>query len=241
MTAVAPFLILHVALAIPPGALPPRTLAAAVAEAAAIWARYGVVVDVAGHCEAPSDDTAQLAVAVVTGSDTSGAPFLRPPLGAIRFDPDGAPAPEITLFLGAIQRFVSTARVLGVDDARWPGGLRERIVGRAAGRVLAHEIGHYLLRTPRHDTVGLMRSMRSADDFASPARGAFELSKATAARLAQAQTQAPTQTPTPTQAQAQAQMQAQAGEQLAWRTAHKHEGPAVAGPSNRTRLKAEKR
>jgi hypothetical protein len=185
MLAVAPFLLLHIALAIPPRALPPLTAATAVAEAAAIWARHGVVVDVAAPCERAADDATLLAV-VVTPARTLHAPSRQPALGAIQFDEAGAPAPTITLFLGDLLRFVESARILGAGAPAWPTGLRERAVGRAAGRVIAHEIGHYLLQMPEHTATGLMRAGHSADEFVSPAREGFELSEEAAARLARA-------------------------------------------------------
>jgi hypothetical protein len=43
--AIVAALLLHLTLAVPPKALPPVTLAHAVAEAAALWAPYGVAVD----------------------------------------------------------------------------------------------------------------------------------------------------------------------------------------------------
>jgi hypothetical protein len=181
MPVVAPLLLLHVALTIAPGTLPPRIAAAAVAEAAAIWRPQGVVVDAGEPCRDPADDTVVLTV-VVTPPRTVHPPFAAPPLGAIEFDGD-APAPTITVFLGNITRFIATARVLGAAEPAWPTVLRERIVGRAIGRVVAHEIGHYLLRMRQHTRTGLMRAMHSADDFVSPVRTGFELSRAEAGWL----------------------------------------------------------
>jgi hypothetical protein len=50
--------------------------------------------------------------------------------------------------------------------------------------VIAHEIGHYLLEMPEHTATGLMRAAHSADEFVSPARDGFELSREAAARIA---------------------------------------------------------
>jgi hypothetical protein len=175
--------LLHIALAIPPGAgLRPLALATAIAEAAAIWAPYGVAVDLAGHCDASVPDTALLRVEVVTARRASSGGF-RPPLGAIVFD-DGEPSQVITVFLADIDHFLSTAHVLGFNHELWPTLLRDRALGRVAGRVIAHEIGHYLLQTRQHDASGLMRAMQSADDFVAPVRAGFALSKPTEARFA---------------------------------------------------------
>src|SRR5437667_187922 len=61
----AAVLLLHVALAVPPGALPPATVAYAVAEAAVIWAPYGVIVDAAGPCDPIAGDAMLVTVAIV--------------------------------------------------------------------------------------------------------------------------------------------------------------------------------
>ncbi|MBI3402415.1 MAG: hypothetical protein HY048_13420 [Acidobacteria bacterium] len=44
--------------------------------------------------------------------------------------------------------FIEHARVLGASETQWPRAMRERIFGRVMGRVLAHEIGHFVLGTP---------------------------------------------------------------------------------------------
>jgi hypothetical protein len=106
------------------------------------------------------------------------------PLGAIAFAPDGAPAPAITVFLTDIERLVTSAHVLGLSEWQWPPTLRDQLIGRALGRVLAHEIGHYLLRSKGHTADGLMRPQQLADDLISPSRHHFRLTPADAARLA---------------------------------------------------------
>lgn len=53
-----------------------------------------------------------------------------------------------------------------------------------AGRVLAHEIGHFLLRIPRHSAFGLMQAHHSANDFASPDKVRFVLAPIDVRRLA---------------------------------------------------------
>src|SRR5689334_8058989 len=89
--------LIRIALAIAPGALPPTPLAAAVDEAAAIWAPYGVVVDADGHCEVGADRTRVVEVDVLAGAERSLPPLGRPPLGAIQFDEAGAPMPAIRI------------------------------------------------------------------------------------------------------------------------------------------------
>jgi hypothetical protein len=174
-------LLLHISLAVPRNAVPPATLAYAVAEAAAIWAPYGVIVE-ADPCSPITGDAAQLTVAIVTTASRL-APGWRGPLAAIAFGPDGAPAPTIMIYLTDILQLTRSAGTLGAQESRWPDALRQRIVGRVIGRVIAHEIGHYVLQTPQHTTTGLMRPVHSADALVAPSRHAFELTPANQARV----------------------------------------------------------
>lgn len=51
----------------------------------------------------------------------------------------------------------------------------EILIGRALGRALAHEVGHYLLRSKGHTARGLMRAVRPGDEFLGLSRLGFEL------------------------------------------------------------------
>jgi hypothetical protein len=51
----------------------------------------------------------------------------------------------------------------------------ETLIGRALGRALAHEVGHYLLRSKLHTPRGLMRAVLSGDEFLALSRDGFEL------------------------------------------------------------------
>jgi len=51
----------------------------------------------------------------------------------------------------------------------------DHTLGRALGRVLAHEIGHLLLGAPFHDEVGLMRAVFYPNELAEPDRAPFRL------------------------------------------------------------------
>ena len=56
-------------------------------------------------------------------------------------------------------------------------------LGRALGRVLAHEIGHVLLGAPYHDTAGLMRDSFRPEELGEPDRGPFRLTCSSVDRL----------------------------------------------------------
>jgi hypothetical protein len=174
-------LLLHVALAVPTT----RTVSSgiirgAVAEAAAVWAPYGVAVEAAGG---PAGRGTVLTVVPIETRHAAGMPAWRGALGAITFASDGAPVPAITLYVTDIEEFVIGARLFRGFGRFWPRALREELLGRVLGRVLAHEIGHYLLRSPRHAADGLMRPLQLADDLVEPTRHRFALTAADAARL----------------------------------------------------------
>ena len=174
-------LLLRVALALPPaGQVSAVILHAAVVEAADVWAPYGVSVAAAG---AADEGGVVLPVVLIESRGLPVLPGWRGALAAIRFTAAGAPTPAITVFLTDIEQFVAGARVLSAPGWRWPQRLRDQVFGRVLGRVLAHEIGHYVLRSPDHAADGLMRSQQLVDDLASPSRGRYMLTAADVARL----------------------------------------------------------
>jgi hypothetical protein len=63
---------------------------------------------------------------------------------------------------------------------------RDQMQGRVLGRALAHEIGHYLLRSRNHSPAGLMRALQPASDLVAPDRRLFRLSADEATRLVSA-------------------------------------------------------
>lgn len=188
-------LLLHVTLAVPPTpAITPAVVHAAVAEAAGVWAPYDVAIDAAAPfdraqgrpCGHANDDSIVLTVVTIispAGTRRSAVTSAwRGALGAITFA-DGTPTPAITLFLTDIEQFTAGAHMFGARQWQWPQSLREQLLGRVVGRVLAHEIGHYVLRSPEHSADGLMRSLQYADDLVSPSRHRFTLTPSEAARL----------------------------------------------------------
>jgi hypothetical protein len=182
-------LLLHVAITVP-HSFSPAVARIAVAEAADIWVPYGVTIDLAGPCGWASDQSTVLNLVAAEGNPAGrreswafGAGQWQRPLGAITFAPDGTPAPTITVFVGDLIELVSRSHVLGADQARWPRKLHDLILGRALGRVLAHEVGHFLLRTRQHTAAGLMRSVQRAGDLVEPSRRGFTLSPVETARV----------------------------------------------------------
>lgn len=77
-----------------------------------------------------------------------------------------------------------TARgVAGEWDSRQPPTVPDAMLGRALGRVLAHELGHLLLALNRHRSSGLMRASFKHRDLADNRGRPFKLSSKDVERL----------------------------------------------------------
>src|SRR4051794_30558946 len=82
-------------------------------------------------------------------------------VGSIRVTGNG-PEPSIVLYPNVIAALVTDAARLGGNDPALSPAFRDVTVGRVLGRALAHEIGHYLLRSRSHSPRGLMRMRQPA-------------------------------------------------------------------------------
>jgi hypothetical protein len=144
--------------------LPPAIQGLAADEAARVWAPYRVAITLrkipAVASSAPEGAVLSVRLAALAPRMTeSSSPF-----GSIRFV-DGRPEPLVLLHYEAIGRAVAGSGALGLRQEQWPAGLRDRMLGRIVGRVLAHEIGHFVLRSPRHASRGLMRPNQSVAEL----------------------------------------------------------------------------
>jgi len=146
--------------------------ASAMAEVAGIWAAYGVDVRASSENDEGRDGAVRLVVAL---ADYRAKHLAAGALGSILFV-DGVPGPAIVIYPKAIDALVSSATVMGLNDRQLTTGLRDFIVGRVFGRALAHEIGHYLLRSQSHSGEGLMRALQFTPDLVGQDRQLFALS-----------------------------------------------------------------
>ena len=160
----------------------PAIEASAMKEAARIWAEYGVAVSTIAACRHGGGDDAVGLLVTFTAS-----PDPRPQggtLGSIRFT-DGVPEPAITMYPDAVAAIVASMRFTS-DVLYSQPPFRDQMLGRVLGRALAHEIGHYLLRSRNHSPAGLMRALQPAADLVAPDRRGFRLSADEVTRLVSA-------------------------------------------------------
>ena len=123
-----------------------------------IWRQQGVLPELTASAMRPGGLRL-----VFSGSSTRvspGGPNLCS-LGVIHFI-NGAPEPELTVSLTAVREFVRQAH------PEWSPGVQTLIAARIAGRVAAHELGHYLLADSKHRRTGLMRAQFDGSDLLAP-------------------------------------------------------------------------
>jgi hypothetical protein len=134
-----------------------RTIAGGVRD---IWRPYiDVVFGAAGDLRRTiEDDQLQLVITdrLAAGADGS--------LGWIAFV-NGQPARTITVSRGAAEKLAVRASWAGKRLNDFPRRIREQFVDRAIARSIAHEIGHYLLRSKTHAAEGLMRERFTVDEI----------------------------------------------------------------------------
>jgi hypothetical protein len=156
---------------------PPAFVTAAIEEAADIWAAYGVEIRMAGTNDAEDDRAVRLAVTLASPQQrmATGA------LGSIVFT-DDEPEPAIKLYPAAASTLIEAVGA-SRRESTWPAGPRDRVLARVLGRALAHEIGHFLLRSKSHSRGGLMRAEQIGSDLMDPDHRGFALSPEEVRRL----------------------------------------------------------
>ena len=156
----------------------PKLQATAMKEAAGIWSAYGVDVQAAGAGESGRNGAIRLTVTIAEHPDPQGVIGT---LGSIGFV-DDVPEPAIVMYPNTIATLVSDAQ-FGGFDLHTPSAFRDFLQARVFGRALAHEIGHFLLRSRDHSAAGLMRAAQRANDLVAANRHRFELTTNEVTRL----------------------------------------------------------
>jgi hypothetical protein len=120
------------------------------AEAEGIWAPTGVRLE----CRRGVwKDEAERPAIVVTIDDREAPADRAGAIGWLTFTSDG-PSSLIHLLRAASERLLRNTP--GLNDATIAS--HEALIGRALGRTLAHELGHYFFRSKLHTPRGLMRA-----------------------------------------------------------------------------------
>ena len=152
-----------------PGTMDPMVLARVRAEVDAIWNRYRI--DVVWEPPRESDEQAlpDLWVQFVDARTPSARRERGLAIAWLPFD-NGTPTHRIQVSKKAAATILATTSWAGGRRAllHGPERLRTDALGRIVGRALAHEIGHYLLASPRHAERGLMQAVLHPRDLVSP-------------------------------------------------------------------------
>lgn len=99
------------------------------------------------------------------------------PLGWVLFSDEHTPANVIHLSYSNTIELIR--RSVGFEGGyeRLPRVERYTLMGRALGRALAHELGHYLTGSQDHAGKGLMRARRAGGEFLGPGRFNFRVER----------------------------------------------------------------
>ena len=139
------------------------------AETDAIWKPAGIAFDWHRVTSTEAPGQRHLAVTIDTGGRGVGGSHAT--LGRITFTPEGLDR-SIHLSLAGIENLLLRTEGAGTGTTI----THEILVGRALGRALSHEIGHYLLKSRAHTSHGLMRAEWPSGELFAFNRGGFELS-----------------------------------------------------------------
>jgi hypothetical protein len=159
---------------------PSRTLVETLEhESTAIWAPYDV--QVRWHSPACAVEDASFEVRVERHLPrTSGSRLV---LGTTRLQLINIDHVPVVIDYDAIETTLGSLTIdqLATVVGHWPVGPKE--LGRALGRVVAHEIGHVLLGLSNHQRQGLMRPAFEPIGLVFPTRWQYSLSPLEVARL----------------------------------------------------------
>ena len=133
-----------------------------------IWASAGVTFD--WQRGRQNDHSAGKHLVVTIDDSRTPAPEGRQALGWITFTPEG-PTTAIHLSLASTEDLLRGVTTIGSTTIAG----HEMMVGRALGRALAHEIGHYLLQSKLHASHGLMQAIWPSNKFFAISRRGLEI------------------------------------------------------------------
>jgi hypothetical protein len=159
----------------------PRMMAEVMAGVRDIWRPYAGITFEATERGDPTDHT-ELQLVITNRTMRSGDAGS---LGWIEFV-NGRPAQTITVSITAARDLMEASRWAGVPFTRFPPIVREKFLVRALSLSIAHEIGHYLLKSREHAARGLMRGRLTADDIMGTRRETVRIERVDVKRLERA-------------------------------------------------------
>lgn len=146
------------------GGLSPAQVAVAVDQIRQIWSAAGVMVTASRPGEARPPDQAIISVRIVRFS-TQPNSRGESTLAWVAVTEERMPAPAVFVSLPTMTAVLSHAEFAGYAVKRLTSVLRAELAGRAIGRAVAHELGHFLLQRAGHRGEGLMRRSYSPNDL----------------------------------------------------------------------------
>ena len=152
---------------------PSRTVITALEqEASTIWAPYDV--ELRWHAPVCAVEDGSFEVNVVR--DVPAASSTHWVLGTTRLQLASIDRVPVVIDYNAVETALASLTLDQVETTvvHWP--LSGQDVGRALGRVLAHEIGHVLLGVPNHQREGLMRRSFEPTELVFPTGWQYRLS-----------------------------------------------------------------
>jgi hypothetical protein len=146
-------------------------------EAGAIWNDAGITL---AWRVVPGGRPEYSAAPHIVINDASGprTPEGQTPVGWVEFRRPDDPDQEIHLSRANGMRLLQLASEPGKSIELQPPKAVDILLGRMLGRALAHELGHFLLRSRSHTRTGLMRGDRTVRDFITPGRRGCEVNAA---------------------------------------------------------------
>jgi hypothetical protein len=146
------------------GGLSGLQLKLAIDEVREIWKDVGVSVapEFNGKLSQPDEARISLRIVQSAGPNGHGAPRA---LAWVAAAENGRSAPLLLVSLPAILESVMGAEAFGLPVPKLTRALQDRLIARAIGRVTAHELGHYILRSSAHQDRGLMRANYTSSDL----------------------------------------------------------------------------
>ena len=139
----------------------------------AIWKPYlDLEFDGQEAISRPYDD--HVRVAIVDRPKTGG-PRGAASLGWIDFSAPGKPSSTVTVSTAPITSLLADGNWGGRPIRELPPTFQARFVKQALARGIAHELGHYLLRSSAHASDGLMRPRLTVLDMMAPGTDLFRL------------------------------------------------------------------